>query len=97
MPAACGFAHYRFVGDRAAVFAMLAFRVTPPVVPSLPVFLLFARVALINTPNGIAQVHCVFNMPIAIWILERVIESVPRLAMIWFVRRHIPRGFAIRV
>lgn len=78
LPAAYGFARYRFTGDRAAFFALLAFRVTPPVVLSLPVFLLFAQVDLINTPVGVALVHCVFNVPIAIWILESFIVSVPR-------------------
>lgn len=78
LPAAYAFARFRFIGDRAAFFALLAFRVTPPVVLSLPVFLLFAQVSLINTPIGIALAHCVFNLPIAIWILESFISAIPR-------------------
>ncbi len=57
---------------------MLAFRVTPPVVLSLPIFILFAQVNLVNSPVGIALVHCLFNLPIAIWILESFISAVPR-------------------
>lgn len=78
LPAAYAFSRYRFTGDRHILFLMLAFRVTPPVVLSLPIFILFAQVNLVNTPVGIALVHCLFNLPIAIWILESFISAVPR-------------------
>jgi glycerol transport system permease protein len=78
LPAAYAFSRYRFSGDRHILFLMLAFRVTPPVVLSLPIFILFAQVNLVNTPVGIALVHCLFNLPIAIWILESFISAVPR-------------------
>lgn len=78
LPAAYAFARFRFVGDRHFLFLMLAFRLTPPVVLSLPIFILFAQFGLINSPVGIALVHCLFNLPIAIWILESFIRAVPR-------------------
>ena len=78
LPAAYAFARFRFTGDRHVLFALLAFRLTPPVVLSLPIFILFANVGLVNTPVGIALVHCAFNLPIAIWILESFIAAVPR-------------------
>jgi glycerol transport system permease protein len=78
LPAAYAFSRYRFIGDRHILFLMLAFRVTPPVVLSLPIFILFAQVSLVNSPIGIALVHCLFNLPIAIWILESFISAVPR-------------------
>ncbi|MCO6382882.1 MAG: carbohydrate ABC transporter permease [Vannielia sp.] len=78
LPAAYAFSRYRFTGDRHMLFFILAFRVTPPVVLSLPIFILFAQLGLVNSPVGIALVHCVFNLPIAIWILESFISAVPR-------------------
>jgi glycerol transport system permease protein len=78
LPAAYGLARYGFTGDRHFLLFLLAFRVTPPVVLSLPIFILFARVDLVNSPIGIAIVHCVFNLPIAIWILESFIAAIPR-------------------
>jgi glycerol transport system permease protein len=78
LPAAYAFSRYRFKGARAAFFALLAFRVTPTIVLSLPVFLVFSQVNLLNNPVGIALAHCVFNVPIAIWILESFISAVPR-------------------
>ncbi len=78
LPAAFALARYRFVGDRHFLLLILVFRVTPPVVLSLPIFILFARLGLVNSPVGIALVHCLFNLPVAIWILESFIRTVPR-------------------
>ena len=78
LPAAYAFSRYSFTGDRHFFFLLLVFRVTPPVVLSLPVFILFAQFNLVNTPIGIALVHCLFNIPIAIWILESFITAIPR-------------------
>jgi glycerol transport system permease protein len=78
LPAAYALARYRFVGDRHFLLAILVFRVTPPVVLSLPIFILFSQFGLVNSPIGIALVHCLFNLPVAIWILESFIRAVPR-------------------
>lgn len=78
LPAAYALARYRFVGDRHFLLAMLVFRVTPPVVLSLPAFILFSQFGLVNSPVGIALIHCLFNLPVAIWILESFIRAVPR-------------------
>jgi glycerol transport system permease protein len=78
LPAAYALARYRFTGDRHFLLLMLVFRVTPPVVLSLPIFILFSKIGLVNTPVGIALVHCLFNLPVAIWILESFIRAVPR-------------------
>ncbi|WP_420410113.1 carbohydrate ABC transporter permease [Hoeflea sp.] len=78
VPAAYAMARYRFVGDRHLLLLLIAFRITPPVVLTLPVFILFAKFGLVNSPVGIALVHCVFNIPIAIWILESFISAVPK-------------------
>lgn len=77
LPAAYGLSRFSFAGDKHLLLALLAFRITPPVVLSLPVFLLFAEIGLLNNPLGIALVHCLFNVPIAIWILESFISAVP--------------------
>ncbi|WP_346763684.1 carbohydrate ABC transporter permease [Rhodobacter sp. SY28-1] len=78
LPAAYALARTRFTGDRHFLMLILVFRVTPPVVLSLPIFILFSRFGLVNSPVGIALVHCLFNLPVAIWILESFIRAVPR-------------------
>jgi len=78
LPAAYALSRYRFVGDKHLLLLLLTFRITPPVVLSLPVFILFGELNLLNNPLGIALVHCLFNIPITIWILESFISVVPR-------------------
>lgn len=97
LPAAYAFARYSFVGDRHLFFLLLVFRITPTVVLSLPIFVMFAQIGLENTPVGIALVHCVFNIPIAIWILEGFIASVPReFDEMAFLDGHSLPGFFFR-
>ncbi len=97
LPAAYAFARFPFRGARATFFALLAFRVTPPVVLSLPAFLLFAQIDMLNTPVGVALAHCVFNVPIAIWILESFIRGVPKeLDETAFLDGYSTRGFIIK-
>lgn len=78
LPAAYAFSRYRFLGDKHLFLAFIAFRITPPVVLSLPLFQLFASLDLINSVAGIALSHCLFNIPITIWILQGFIDTVPR-------------------
>lgn len=97
LPAAYAFSRYRFRGADAAFFSLLAFRVTPPIVLSLPVFLVFSQVNLLNNPVGIALAHCVFNVPIAIWILESFISAVPReFDETAFIDGHSTGSFIVR-
>lgn len=97
LPAAYALARYSFVGDRHFLLAILVFRVTPPVVLSLPIFILFAGLGLVNSPLGIALVHCLFNLPVAIWILESFIRAVPReLDETAFIDGHSGASFFFR-
>jgi glycerol transport system permease protein len=97
LPAAYALSRYGFSGDRHILILLLAFRVTPPVVLSLPIFIHFAQFGLINSPVGIALVHCLFNLPIAIWILESYISAIPReYDETAFLDGHSLPGFFVR-
>ena len=76
--AAYAFSRYSFVGDKHLFFGFLTLRMTPPVVMVLPVFLLFSALDLINKPLAIALAHCLFNVPISIWMLESFISAIPK-------------------
>ena len=76
--AAYAFSRYSFVGDKHLFFGFLALRMTPPVVLVLPVFLIFSALDLVNTPLAIALAHCLFNVPISIWVLESFISAIPK-------------------
>ena len=78
IPAAYAFSRYKFFGDRTLFFLFLAFRMMAPVILLVPFVQIFADLSLIDTHIAVALAHCYFNVPIAIWILEGFISSVPR-------------------
>ena len=78
LPAAFAFSRYRFFGDRALFFGFLAFRMIAPAILFVPMVQIFSDLNLIDTHIAVAIAHCIFNVPIAIWILEGFISSVPR-------------------
>jgi glycerol transport system permease protein len=76
--AAYGFSRYSFIGDRHLFFGFLALRMTPPVVMVLPVFFMYLTLDLLDTPFAIALAHCLFNVPISIWVLESFMSAIPK-------------------
>lgn len=78
LPAAYAFSRYRFLGDRHLFFWLLSNRMAPPAVFLLPFFQLYSSVGLFDTHIGVALAHMLFNVPLAVWILEGFISGVPR-------------------
>ncbi len=78
LPAAYAFSRYRFLGDKHLFFWLLTNRMAPPAVFALPFFQLYSAVELFDTHLAVALAHCLFNIPLAVWILEGFMSSVPR-------------------
>lgn len=78
LPAAYAFSRYRFLGDRHLFFWLLTNRMAPPAVFLLPFFELYSSIGLFDTHIAVALAHCLFNVPLAVWILEGFMSGVPR-------------------
>jgi glycerol transport system permease protein len=78
IPAAYAFSRYRFFGNQIFFFGFLAFRMMAPAILLVPFVQIFSELNLIDTHIAVAIAHCFFNVPIAVWILEGFISSVPR-------------------
>ena len=78
LPAAYAFSRYKFVGDGQMFFWLLTNRMSPPAVFLLPFFQLYSSVGLFDTPLAVALAHCLFNVPLSVWILEGFMSGVPR-------------------
>jgi glycerol transport system permease protein len=78
LPAAYAFSRYRFLGDKHLFFWLLSNRMAPPAVFALPFFNLYSAIGLFDTPLAVALAHCLFNVPLAVWILEGFMSGVPR-------------------
>ena len=78
LPAAYAFSRYRFIGDKHVFFWLFTNRMAPPAVFLLPFFQLYSAIGLFDTPLAVALAHCLFNVPLAVWILEGFMSGVPR-------------------
>ncbi|NOX68960.1 MAG: carbohydrate ABC transporter permease [Gammaproteobacteria bacterium] len=78
LPAAYAFSRYRFLGDKHLFFWLLSNRMAPPAVFALPFFQLYSSIGLFDTHLAVALAHTLFNVPLAVWILEGFMSSVPR-------------------
>ncbi|MGF1607831.1 MAG: carbohydrate ABC transporter permease [Kiloniellales bacterium] len=78
LPAAYAFSRYRFVGDKHLFFWLLTNRMAPPAIFVLPFVQLYSSVGLFDTHIAVALAHCLFNIPLAVWILEGFMSGVPR-------------------
>jgi len=78
LPAAYAFSRYRFLGDRHMFFWLLSNRMAPPAVFLLPFFQFYSTVGLMDTHLGVALAHMLFNVPLAVWILEGFMSGIPR-------------------
>ena len=78
LPAAYAFSRYRFLGDKHLFFWLLTNRMTPPAIFLLPFFQLYTTLGLMDTHVAVALAHLVFNVPLAVWILEGFMSGVPR-------------------
>jgi len=78
LPAAYAFSRYRFLGDKHLFFWLLSNRMAPPAVFLLPFFQLYSAVGLFDTPLAVALAHCLFTVPLSVWILEGFMSAVPK-------------------
>jgi glycerol transport system permease protein len=78
LPAAYAFSRYRFLGDKHMFFWLLSNRMAPAAVFVLPFFQLYSAFGLIDTHIAVALAHCLFNVPLAVWILEGFMSGIPK-------------------
>ena len=78
LPAAYAFSRYRFLGDGQMFFWLLTNRMAPPAVFLLPYLQLYGSMGLLDTHIAVALAHCLFNVPLAVWILEGFMSGIPK-------------------
>lgn len=78
LPAAYAFSRYRFLGDKHLFFWLLTNRMAPAAVFALPFFQLYSAIGIFDTHLAVALAHTLFNIPLAVWILEGFMSGVPK-------------------
>lgn len=78
IPAAYAFSRFDFLGDKHLFFWLLTNLMAPPAVFLIPYFQLYHSIHLFDTVFAVALAHTLFNLPLAVWILEGFMSGVPR-------------------
>jgi multiple sugar transport system permease protein len=52
--------------------------VMPPIVVTIPIFGMFKLLGLQNSLLGLTLVHTMINMPIAVWLIDSYIRTIPK-------------------
>jgi multiple sugar transport system permease protein len=65
-------------GGRKLQFGILGLQMLPPIVLSLPIFVLMQTANLLNTRGALILSYLSFNLPFIIWMLMGFLEGIPR-------------------
>lgn len=63
--------------ERRLGLALLTVRIIPPVVIVVPMFLLIARLDLLDTWVGLILVYTAFNVSLVVWMMESFFREIP--------------------
>jgi multiple sugar transport system permease protein len=77
VPASYAMVRFQTGGKGLASFVLSSY-VAPPVVALLPLFFLLRWAGLIDSLPGVALVHALANLPVAVWLLDSFVRSLPR-------------------
>jgi multiple sugar transport system permease protein len=78
LPAAFGFARYRYAGSASLLSFIVITRVFPPIALALPFFLQFRLLGLTDTPFGLVVAYLPIVLPLMTWILHGFFRDFPR-------------------
>ena len=76
-PAAYALARLSMPGANPILLIVLATQMFPAIVIAIPLFILMARLGLVDTRLSLIIVYLSFNLPIAIWILRSFFLAIP--------------------
>jgi len=71
------FARYRFRGKATLFLGFMLSRTVPGVALSLPLFIIWARLGLIDTSFGLIVVYLAVNIPFTIWLTDGFFRQIP--------------------
>ena len=71
------FARFRFRGKATLFLSLMLSRTVPGVALSLPLFIIWSRLGLIDTPFGLILVYLAINIPFTIWLTDGFFRQIP--------------------
>lgn len=78
VPASYALSKWAGSGKRSLSFAILVTRMAPPIAFTIPFFLFYRWIGLLDTVTGLVLVYTSFNLPLVIWMMQPFFDGVPR-------------------
>jgi len=78
VPAAYVLARWRFRGQRHVAMWILVTRMAPPIAFTIPFFLAYTWLGLMDTVAGLAVIYVTFNLALVVWTMKGFFDAVPR-------------------
>lgn len=78
LPSAYSISRFTYRAKPAVIFLVLLTQMLPPVLLSIPIYIIFAKLRLTNTLTVLIIVYTATTMPIGIWFLKGFFDSIPR-------------------
>ncbi|PYE44027.1 carbohydrate ABC transporter membrane protein 2 (CUT1 family) [Rhizobium sp. PP-F2F-G20b] len=72
------FARFRFRGKSGTFLGLMLTRSVPGIALSLPLFIVYSRVGIIDTHFGLILTYVALNVPFTIWLIDGFFRQVPR-------------------
>ena len=76
--AAYAFSRFRVPGEGDLLFFILSTRMLPPVVVTIPIFLMYRELGLYDTHLGLIALYTAFNLSFSVWLLKGFIDEIPK-------------------
>ena len=75
--AAYAFSRFPVAGKNDLLFFILSTRMLPPIVVTIPIFLIYRQLGLYDTTFGLILLYTVFNLSFSVWLLQGFIDEIP--------------------
>src|SRR4030042_2835445 len=75
---AYSFSRFKIPGEGDLLFFILSTRMLPPVVVTIPIFLMYREIGLYDTHIGMIMLYTCFNLSFSVWLLKGFIDEIPK-------------------
>ncbi|HDQ73608.1 MAG TPA: carbohydrate ABC transporter permease [Chloroflexi bacterium] len=77
IPAAYAFARINFKGRRGAMLSILGTRMLPAISIVIPLYMIAARLGVVDTRTVLVVLYLTFTLPFVIWIMASFFQTIP--------------------
>ena len=78
VPAAYALSRWQWRGGGSITLWILASRMAPPIAFTIPYFLVYRHLELLDTLTGLIIIYLTFNLSLVIWMLRPFYDQLPR-------------------